>query len=267
MSIETFSSPTTITDQTYATYDIKTLGQYRVMPYTDRNRQVWRDTLNARFEFNSKHGHPTILRGLKLFNISPERIPDLEEIENILLRETGWKIIETDRALRDADVWRLTAEKIRPITARIRPDAANSIAWPDMLHDIYHLFVLLEPGYAEFLPPAARLFVQACDEGDERMTNEMKRILWQFSEYGIVQTKDGYKAYGPILNETGEGEMVMQNQTMIRCGGIAEAAQLPIPWEFDPAYHVGRLMPTYLANPGFENMLGELNQWVNGRTS
>lgn len=235
--------------------DLSRMGHFSQVAYTSDNLAIWQKTISSRLKFMAEHGEKTVVLAVQVLEISPDRMPNFDTLDRIFFENTGWRVLEVDGVLYDPDIHRLLSRKIRPLFRRLRPDPENSIVWPDLIHDLFHLFPLFDPTYSAFICELGRLYTNAHERGDHKMTEALRSVAWHFVEYGIMQTQDGPKSFAPILNENPEGQFVMANPHLIQHKTIAEVARTPMPWLEDSNYETGQPMKFYASTRSYQELL------------
>lgn len=253
---------TTVVARNTVEPDLNQLGSFRHVPYSDANRRLWSELIRVRQSFNECFGHETVRLGLEIFKIKPESMPNLEEVYQTLLDRTGWQIIEVTGALDDARLQQLAARKIRPVNLCIRADIENTVQWPDLIHDLFHLLPLLDPMYSKFTVALANAYNSVLARGSSDLLVQIKNTIWHLQEYGLVRVGNHYRAYGPILNEDSEGQWLVSNPSLIRLATVEEIAGSPWPWDINPYHRIGEPMDVYFAVAGFRDLYENFMTWI-----
>ncbi len=133
-----------------------------------------------------------------------ERIPRFEDINAKLKPATGWQIVAVPGLIPEEAFFALLAERKFPVTEWLRkPEEFDYVVEPDVFHDLFgHVPLLFNPVFADYMQAygagglkASRL--DACEL--------LARLYWYTVEFGLIQTKQGLRAYGAgILSSAGE---------------------------------------------------------------
>ena len=149
------------------------------------------------------HAASVYLQGFRRLGMSDSRPPDPRSLAQRLKEQTGFGLVLTDGLL-DARVF-LThlGERRQPCTVYLRhgsrPDYTPE---PDLVHEAV--------GHAPMLtdPDAARLnevIGQAAVPGVRGQLQALLRLYWFTLEFGLVEERDGLRAYGAgLLSSFGE---------------------------------------------------------------
>ena len=136
--------------------------------------------------------------------MSAEAIPRFTDLNRVLAKSTGWKIVGVEGLLPELTFFDHLANRRFPVSWWIRrPDQIDYIAEPDLFHDLFgHVPLLLDPMFADYMQAygvgglkSSRL--DACEL--------LARLYWHTVEFGLIATPQGVRAYGAgILSSAGE---------------------------------------------------------------
>jgi len=120
--------------------------------YTPIDHAVWRYIMRQAFDFHSKHAHASYVDGLRKTGIGIERIPRIEEMNEILGR-IGWGAAPVDGFIPPAAFMEFQAHRVLVIAADMRQ--INHIEYtpaPDIVHEAAgHAPIIADDEYAEYL--------------------------------------------------------------------------------------------------------------------
>ena len=120
--------------------------------YTPIDHSVWRYIMRQAYDFHAKHAHAAYLDGLRKTGIGLERIPRVEEMNQILGR-IGWGAAPVDGFIPPAAFMEFQAHRVLVIAADMRQ--INHIQYtpaPDIIHEAAgHAPIIADPEYAEYL--------------------------------------------------------------------------------------------------------------------
>ncbi|WP_295643452.1 phenylalanine 4-monooxygenase [uncultured Methylibium sp.] len=135
---------------------------------------------------------------------APERIPRFDDISERLMKATRWQIVGVPGLIPEEAFFALLAQRKFPVTDWMRqPEEFDYVVEPDVFHDLFgHVPLLFDPVFADYMQAygagglkASRL--DACEL--------LARLYWYTVEFGLIQTKQGLRAYGAgILSSAGE---------------------------------------------------------------
>lgn len=120
--------------------------------YTSQDQAVWRYVMRQNVQYLGKVAHGSYLDGLKKTGISIDRIPSLEEMNEILAR-IGWAAATVDGFIPPAAFMEFQKYKVLVIAADIRTlDQIEYTPAPDIIHEAAgHAPIIADPEYAEYL--------------------------------------------------------------------------------------------------------------------
>ena len=120
--------------------------------YSPVDHAVWRYIMRQAFDFHRRHAHASYLEGLERSGIGLERIPRVEEMNEILGR-IGWGAASVDGFIPPAAFMEFQAHRVLVIAADMRQ--INHIQYtpaPDIIHEAAgHAPIIADPEYAEYL--------------------------------------------------------------------------------------------------------------------
>ncbi|MFB0948871.1 MAG: phenylalanine 4-monooxygenase [Burkholderiaceae bacterium] len=163
--------------------------------YTEQDHQTWRTLYARQAQLLNGRACDEYLRGLQQLRMSHERVPDFNELNDILRAHTGWQIVAVNGLVPDAVFFDHLANRRFPCTWWMRrPEQMDYLQEPDCFHDVFgHVPLLINPVFADYM--------QAYGEGGlkaERLQvlPMLARLYWYTVEFGLIQTADGLRIYG-----------------------------------------------------------------------
>ncbi|RYV02485.1 phenylalanine 4-monooxygenase [Shewanella sp. OPT22] len=172
--------------------------------YSDEEHDVWRQ-LYARQEVNLPgRACKEYLDGIDALNMPKDRIPQLGEIDKVLLDTTGWKTAPVPALIGFGKFFELLASKQFPVATFIRTkEEFDYLQEPDIFHEIFgHCPMLTNSSFAHFSHVYGQLGLAASKE--ERVF--LARMYWFTVEFGLMKSKSNdLEIYGGgILSSPGE---------------------------------------------------------------
>jgi phenylalanine-4-hydroxylase len=120
--------------------------------YSPQDQAVWRHIMRQAFAFHRVHAHEAYVEGLRKTGIGLERIPRIEEMNEILGR-IGWGAAPVDGFIPPAAFMEFQAHRVLVIAADIRQ--INHLEYtpaPDIVHEAAgHAPIIADGEYAEYL--------------------------------------------------------------------------------------------------------------------
>ncbi len=193
--------------------------------FTEEEHAIWRELFRRQLPRTRRWACREYLMGWDLLELPADRIPTLPEMNARIAPRTGWRTIRTSVRYTDAVPWyqRFAAREF-PVTDYVR-------AWgeleftpePDLFHDIFgHLPFLTLPHYTALEELFAPAFLSADDERRE----EIKRLAWYSTEFGLIRENGKLKVLGAgLLSSSAELESVMSGAVPTAPFRVADVVQ------------------------------------------
>jgi phenylalanine-4-hydroxylase len=145
------------------------------------------------------------MHGLDLLNFPKDRVPQLEEINKVLRKTSGWEIYPVPALIAFDRFFALLADKKFPAATFLRSrEEFDYLQEPDIFHEIFgHCAMLTNPEFGAFTHKYGQLGL-AADKTDRVW---LARLYWFTVEFGLMQTAKGLRIYGGgILSSPAETE-------------------------------------------------------------
>ncbi|WP_339724947.1 phenylalanine 4-monooxygenase [uncultured Paraglaciecola sp.] len=171
--------------------------------WSGEENKVWAALLQKQLGLLKGRACDEYMHGLKLLNLPSERIPQLAEINAVLIEATGWQVKQVPSLINFDDFFGLLANKQFPVATFIRSNEEfEYLQEPDIFHEIFgHCPLLTNPAFAHFTHTYGKLGYAASKE--ERAF--LARLYWFTVEFGLVNTPEGTRIYGGgVLSSPGE---------------------------------------------------------------
>jgi phenylalanine-4-hydroxylase len=147
--------------------------------YTAQDQEVWRYVMRQNVNYLKKVAHKSYLDGLQKTGVSVERIPSLEEMNDILAK-IGWAAVTVDGFIPPAAFMEFQEYNVLVIAADIR--TINHIEYtpaPDIIHEAAgHAPIIADPEYAEYLRYFGKIGSRAFSS---KMDYEMYEVIRHLS--------------------------------------------------------------------------------------
>ncbi|KEO82810.1 aromatic amino acid hydroxylase [Tumebacillus flagellatus] len=146
--------------------------------YTPVDQAVWRYVLRQNSAFLSEKGYGSYRDGLAFTGMSVERIPRVEEMNEVLAPH-GWGAVAIDGFIPSVTFFDFQAHGLLPISSDIR--MLQNIAYtpaPDIIHESAgHAPMLIHPAYGEFLKHFGRIGAKAMSSKQDVAVYEAMRLV------------------------------------------------------------------------------------------
>lgn len=157
---------------------------------------TWRAVLESHRATRGGQVYELFDQGIDALGISSEEIPDLEKVNEKLLKLTGFQGVFVS-GLEDGETFfAMLSRRLFPVGKFIRSQQdLNYTPEPDIVHDLYgHLPFLTDWQYADFcqeLGARARAFRERKD-----LLRQFERFFWFTIEFGLIKTPAGVRVFG-----------------------------------------------------------------------
>ncbi len=171
--------------------------------YTDEENATWEILYNRQLKMIQSRACDEFLQGLDTLQMNAKAIPQLPDINEKLLKLTGWQVERVPALIGFERFFELLANRKFPAATFIRrPEDLDYIKEPDIFHELFgHCPLLTNQAYADFSQRYGQLGL-AANSQDRAM---LARLYWFTIEFGLLNTPQGMKIYGGgILSSTEE---------------------------------------------------------------
>jgi phenylalanine-4-hydroxylase len=185
------------------------------LEFTADQHKIWATLCSRQVPSVTKLACDEFLEGLEILNLSLDRIPGLEELNQAITPNTGWKVVRTPVRYSDAIPWyEAFAKKHFMVTDYMRTwEELEFTPEPDMFHDIFgHLPFMTLRRYAEI----QEMFAPAFQRANKQQRANIKRLAWFSTEFGLIHQNGELKVFGTgLISSIGEIENVMSMKVPI----------------------------------------------------
>lgn len=196
-------------------YISKPLNNKGLILWSHEEKDVWRQLVTRQLSCIQDKACQEYLDGLEMLGLSNKEIPQLTDVNNTLMRKTGWSV-EPVPALIDFDrFFALLADKKFPAATFLRRrEDFDYLQEPDYFHEIFgHCAMLTHPAFAEFTHKYGQLGKMATSK--ERVY--LARLYWFTVEFGLIENAGKRSIYGGgILSSPAETEYAFGSGKAIR---------------------------------------------------
>ncbi|ACA86000.1 phenylalanine 4-monooxygenase [Shewanella woodyi] len=205
---------------------------------------IWQALYQRQLDNLPKFACAEYQQGLKKLALCDDKIPQLTEIDKVLLDSTGWKTAAVPALISFEKFFALLANKEFPVATFIRSkDEFDYLREPDIFHEVFgHCPLLTNPSFAHFSHVYGKLGLAASKE--DRVF--LARLYWFTVEFGLIQKRDNsLEIYGGgILSSPGETLYAMGSTPEIRPFNLLDVLRTP--------YRIDIMQPVYYAIDSIE---------------
>lgn len=190
--------PTLSTPGADARADLPEFIEQDYSRYDAEAHDVWRILFERRMATLRETASHVYLDGAERIGLSPERVPDLADVNRRLATRTGWAAVGIRGFIPAAQFFRCLSKRRFPTTMFVRPrEQLDYLPEPDIFHDVFgHVPLHSDPVFADFLQQFGAL---AASAESEEETTAMARLFWFTVEFGLVREAGRIKVYGSGL--------------------------------------------------------------------
>ena len=210
-----------------------------IIQRSDEENQIWSELYARQIPLVKERACQQYLDGLDLLKLDEKAIPQLPDINKVLMEQTGWQTAEVPALINFGEFFRLLANKQFPVATFIRTrEEFDYLQEPDIFHEVFgHCPLLTNPAFAHFTHTYGKLGLAASKE--DRVY--LARLYWFTVEFGLVRAREELKIYGGgILSSPGETIYALDSDTPLR-NPLSAIDALRTPYRIDimqPLYYV-----------------------------
>ncbi len=218
-------------------YHSKPVSQEGWVEWSLEEDAIWHDLVKRQLDVINDRACDAYLHGLTLLDLPLDRVPQLPEINKVLMETTGWQV-QPVPALIDFDrFFDLLANKKFPVATFLRTrDEFDYLQEPDFFHEIFgHCAMLTNADFAAFTEHYGKLSQAATS----KQRAYLARLYWFTVEFGLVKEGQKLKIYGGgILSSPAE--------TMYALGGdLAVRERFDLQTVLRTPYRIDIMQPKY----------------------
>lgn len=175
-------------------YVAKSTNPDGTVPYTDDENAMWKQLYERQIEILEGRACKEFIDGLRQLKLSPDRIPQPEEVSRELNKATGWAVEPVEAVIPADEFFTLLANKRFPAASFIRyPEDLDYIEEPDIFHELFgHCPLITLQPYADFLEAYGKKAL----ESDPKDLKYLFRLFWFTIEFGLINTDEGIRIFG-----------------------------------------------------------------------
>lgn len=163
--------------------------------FTDEEHDVWRTLYRRQLDVLPGRAIELFMDSLSTLGIRQDGIPDFNEVNDILMKRTGWQVVAVPGLIPEEPFFELLANRRFPAGNFIRTrEQLDYIQEPDVFHDVFgHVPILAEPVFADYMEAYGKGGLRAAKLGT---TNKLARLYWYTVEFGLTREFGKTQIYG-----------------------------------------------------------------------
>ncbi|MFS8973077.1 phenylalanine 4-monooxygenase [Cupriavidus necator] len=218
----------TLTDKLKEQFDAGLLSGQSLRPdftieqpvhrYTSTDHAIWCKLYERQAAMLQGRVSDEFLQGLATLGMEKDRVPDFNELNETLMRATGWQVVAVPGLVPDEVFFEHLANRRFPASWWMRkPEQLDYLQEPDCFHDVFgHVPLLINPVFADYMEAYGKGGLKAAGMGALDM---LSRLYWYTVEFGLIRTPQGLRIYGAgILSSQGESIYSLDSASPNRIG-------------------------------------------------
>jgi phenylalanine-4-hydroxylase len=218
--------------------------------YTADEHAMWDRLFARQAEMLPGRVVPAFLEGLDVLRMSKPGIPDFDELNERLMRATGWTVVAVPGLVPDEVFFDHLANR-RFVAGRFirTPKQLDYLQEPDIFHDVFgHVPLLVHPVFADYMQAYGQGGLRAAGLG---MIEALARLYWYTVEFGLIRDGDALKLYGAgIVSSYGESVFALDDPSPDRIAFDLERVMRT-------DYRIDDYQQTYFVIDSFEDLLAQ----------
>lgn len=186
--------------------------------YTDEEHQIWRTLYKRQMEILPGRAINMFMDSLSTLGINMDKVPDFNEVNEILMKRSGWQVVAVPGLIPEEPFFELLANKRFPAGNFIRQkDQLDYIQEPDVFHDLFgHVPILADPVFGDYMMEYGKGGLKASRLGT---VAKIARLYWYTVEFGLIEEPQGLRIYGAgILSSNTESVFSLDSPSPHRIG-------------------------------------------------
>jgi phenylalanine-4-hydroxylase len=224
--------------------------------YTDQDFLVWKTLFNRQMNILKQIVSSEYLEALELVKFSSDKIPDFEEIGNLLKPITGWSIHVVPNISPQKEFFEFLSRKKFTATCWLRTmEQLAYLEEPDMFHDIFaHVPLLSNRNYVNFFKGISDIALKYIN--NPKAIELLGRMYWFTIEFGLIREDQQLKIYGAgIISSMGETKHCLSGQAI--------HLNFNVQTVFDTDFRTDIIQEKYFVVESFEQLYNSLSEIEN----
>jgi phenylalanine-4-hydroxylase len=216
--------------------------------YSEAEHRTWTALYERQAGILPGRACDAFLRGLEALDLHGHGIPDFQELNEKLLKLTGWQIVAVPGLVPDAVFFEHLANRRFPAGNFIRgADQLDYLQEPDVFHDVFgHVPMLTDPIFADYMQAYGKGGLRALSLG--HLAN-LARLYWYTVEFGLMETPEGLRIYGAgIVSSRSESIFALESDSPNRIGFDLERVMRTL-------YRIDDFQQVYFVIPSLQYLL------------
>lgn len=225
------------------TYRSKEAGPDGRYDYTPDEDSVWGELFQRQMANLPGRMAPEYLEGVDRLGLTPERVPQVVDIDARLAELTGAGVEGVPAIIPPKQFFGLLAQRKFPVATFLRRrEEMDYIEEPDLFHEVFgHCPLLTNGPYADFVERFGKMALSL----PKGTSWQMFRLFWFTVEFGMIRTPEGLRAYGAGLASS-------PSELAHAFSSTAEMREFDLMEVFRTPYRIDIVQPVYFVIDSFE---------------
>lgn len=183
--------------------------------YTKHDFLVWETLFNRQMTILKPIVSSEYLEALEVVKFSFDKIPNFEDIGELLKPITGWSIQVVPNISPQKEFFEFLSQKKFTSTCWLRSmEQLDYLEEPDMFHDVFaHVPLLSNHNYVNFFKGISDIALKHIDS--PKAIELLGKIYWFTIEFGLIKENNQLKIYGAgIISSMGETKNCLSKQAI-----------------------------------------------------
>jgi phenylalanine-4-hydroxylase len=241
--------------------------------YSAENHESWKRLFARMLPRWEQYANPHFQAGIASLCLSPDRVPNLDDVNRFLGPLTGFKAKAVSGYVPAFLFFDCLRNREFPTTITIRrPDKLDYLPEPDIFHDIAgHVPMHTDKHFADTLvrfgecAHTAAEIVGGIRDEQQRVTTltsiikAMARFFWFTIEFGLMRSPAGLRVYGSgLLSSYGEIQHAIESPEVQRF-------PIQLEWAINQGFEINHYQPLLFTVDSFDHLFSlvdRLEQWM-----
>ncbi|TSE23024.1 MULTISPECIES: phenylalanine 4-monooxygenase [Tepidimonas] len=216
--------------------------------YTPKEHATWATLYRRQMALLPGRACEAFIDGMRRLPIEADRIPNFEQLSEVLMRSTGWQVVAVPGLVPDEVFFDHLAHRRFPAGQFIRrADQLDYLQEPDVFHDVFgHVPMLMHPVMADFIQAYGVGGLRAQRLGALEM---LARVYWYTVEFGLVREQGALRIFGAgIVSSAAESVFCLASSSPHRIG-------FDLPRVMRTRYRIDDFQQTYFVLDRLDDLL------------
>lgn len=219
--------------------------------YTAADKEVWSTLYNRQMNHLKDVACKEYLEAQKHIGFSADIIPRFDDLNDILLQETGFSLRVVPNIMPNEIFFPCLAQKKFTATSWLRKmSELDYLSEPDMFHDVFgHAPLLSHRVFAGFFHRFGELGLKHID--NPKAIEKLGRVYWFTVEFGLIQEQGKTKIFGAgLISSYGESQHCLSDKVVHKPFDIREIMHTD--------FNNSVMQDLYFVLPSFDTLLNSL---------